>query len=59
MEDNESRADTVTRLKRLWQSEPERYWPALRASGLSAQEVWPNLPKHVPSEGLKKAGPKK
>ena len=37
-----SRAALIARLKGLWQSEPARYWPAFRASGLAAQDVWPD-----------------
>lgn len=55
----EAKKKLVTHLQRLWQSEPADYWPALRASGLSAQDVWPDAPKQVASEGLKKASVKK
>ncbi len=37
----ENRADLITYLQRLWQSDPRSYWPALRQSGLTAQDVWP------------------
>lgn len=55
----ESREKLVTHLQRLWQSKPADYWPALRESRLSAQDVWPDAPKQVMSEGLKKAPSKK
>lgn len=37
-----ARAALISRLHGLWQSEPARYWPAFRASGLAAQDVWPD-----------------
>jgi hypothetical protein len=37
----ENRADLITHLQRLWQSDPGSYWRALRQSGLTAQDVWP------------------
>lgn len=37
-----SRAALVSRLHGLWQSEPASYWPAFRASGLAARDVWPD-----------------
>lgn len=39
----ENRPELITRLQRLWQSDPGSYWPALRESGLSAQDVWPEV----------------
>ena len=49
------RAETITRLQRLWQNNPASYWPALRESGLSAQDVWPN--EAVNSSGKEMARP--
>lgn len=50
----ETREQLVTRLQRLWQSDPGNYWPALRAAGLSAKDVWPNeAVDYVPSEKQK------
>ena len=37
----EDRAELITRLQRLWQSDPGSYWPTLKRSGLTAQDVWP------------------
>lgn len=37
-----SRAALIARLHGLWQSEPASYWPAFRASGLAARDVWPD-----------------
>lgn len=37
-----ARAALVSRLQGLWQSEPSSYWPAFRASGLAAEDVWPD-----------------
>lgn len=37
----EDRAELITRLQRLWQSDPGSYWSTLKRSGLTAQEVWP------------------
>lgn len=37
----EDRAELITHLQRLWQSNPGSYWSALKRSGLTAQEVWP------------------
>lgn len=42
-----ARAALISRLKGLWQSEPARYWPAFRASGLAAQDVWPDVAKNT------------
>ncbi len=36
----ENHADLINHLKRLWGSDPGSYWTALRASGLTAQDVW-------------------
>jgi hypothetical protein len=38
----ENRAELVEHLQRLWQNDPGSYWPALRRSGLTAQDVWPH-----------------
>ena len=38
----ENRSDLINHLQRLWQHSPGDYWPAFRASGLSAQDVWPD-----------------
>jgi hypothetical protein len=47
----QTKEQLVTRLQRLWQSDPGNYWPALRAAGLSAKDVWPNeAVAYVPSE---------
>lgn len=35
------RVSLINHLQRLWQSDPGSYWPALRQSGLTAQDVWP------------------
>ena len=35
------RAELISRLQRLWGSDPGSYWPTLRQSGLTAQDVWP------------------
>jgi len=37
-----ARTELISRLKRLWQSEPANYWKEFRASGLEAKDVWPN-----------------
>lgn len=45
-----ARAALVSRLQGLWQSEPARYWPAFRASGLAARDVWPDAAGTAPAE---------
>ncbi len=37
----ENRTELITHLQLLWQSDPGSYRPALRQSGLTAQDVWP------------------
>jgi hypothetical protein len=38
----ENRTELIINLQRLWQSDPGSYWSALRRSGLTAQDVWPD-----------------
>lgn len=45
----ENRADLITHLQRLWQSDPGAYWPAMRASGLTPQDVWPDQARSLGS----------
>lgn len=35
------RAELIPHLQRLWGSDPGSHWPALRQSGLTAHDVWP------------------
>lgn len=53
-----ARAQLVTRLQRLWQSEPAEYWKEFKASGLEARDVWPNAYEYVESEKFKNLPPK-
>ena len=51
----EHRSELITHLQRLWQSNPGSYWPALRQSGLTTQEVWPEVA--VQTDGVEQAKP--
>lgn len=52
--DSAARAQLVTRLQRLWQSDPANYWTEFKASGLEAKDVWENAFDYGESDTSKK-----
>lgn len=47
-----ARAQLVSRLQRLWQSDPANYWKEFKASGLEAKDVWPDTLEYESSGKL-------